>query len=365
VRFDGSTARAKRNYVVNSFVAPDSDKFLFLMSTRAGGMGLNLQAADTCILYDSDWNPQPDLQAMARVHRLGQTKTVHVYRLVTQGTVEERMIERAEKKLYLDRMVNRDGASSVEALDDQESEENDSGKLMSTLKFGCNAVFGAGTDKNRLPSDEDIEIITDRSRTEDFSSGNLKGGADASAGDFDATKKFTETTDFGGIDFKKIREEYKNSKVDNLGQISDIWKKKRERKNRIKLVDGIGSGYGSKTVPVLASNDYDLLSGERSVFDQELRGRSKAVTKKKAAASFEMQDHCQICGDGGELVGCPRCPCSLHVECSGVGHVKHFQCCSHHHCVVCEKPANAVGGFMFPCSTCPNAYCEDHLPKQA
>jgi SWI/SNF-related matrix-associated actin-dependent regulator of chromatin subfamily A member 5 len=77
-RFDGSTARATRNYIVNSFNEPGSDKFIFLMSTRSGGMGLNLQTADTCILYDSDWNPQPDLQAMARVHRIGQTKTVHV-----------------------------------------------------------------------------------------------------------------------------------------------------------------------------------------------------------------------------------------------------------------------------------------------
>ena len=67
LRFDGGTARAKRNYVVNSFNAPGSDKFLFLMSTRAGGMGLNLQTADTCILFDSDWNPQPDIQSMARV----------------------------------------------------------------------------------------------------------------------------------------------------------------------------------------------------------------------------------------------------------------------------------------------------------
>ena len=64
-----------------------------------------LGTADTCILFDSDWNPQADLQAMARVHRIGQTKTVHVYRLITRGTVEERMIQRAEKKLYLDRSV--------------------------------------------------------------------------------------------------------------------------------------------------------------------------------------------------------------------------------------------------------------------
>ena len=63
-RFDGSTPRARRNLIVNDFNAPNSNKFLFLMSTRSGGMGLNLQTADTCILFDSDWNPQADVQAM-------------------------------------------------------------------------------------------------------------------------------------------------------------------------------------------------------------------------------------------------------------------------------------------------------------
>jgi SWI/SNF-related matrix-associated actin-dependent regulator of chromatin subfamily A member 5 len=61
---------------INSFNAPGNPIFCFLMSTRAGGLGVNLQTADTCILFDSDWNPQPDLQAMARVHRIGQTKKV-------------------------------------------------------------------------------------------------------------------------------------------------------------------------------------------------------------------------------------------------------------------------------------------------
>ena len=76
-----------------------------------------LGTADTCILFDSDWNPQADLQAMARVHRIGQTKTVHVYRLITRGTVEERMIQRAEKKLYLDSMVNRGSTKAAEQLE--------------------------------------------------------------------------------------------------------------------------------------------------------------------------------------------------------------------------------------------------------
>ncbi|GMH63265.1 hypothetical protein TL16_g03666, partial [Triparma laevis f. inornata] len=105
-RLDGSVGRAQRSYIVDRFNVPNSPEFIFLMSTRAGGMGLNLQTADTVILYDSDWNPQPDLQAMARVHRIGQKKTVHVYRLVTTGTVEERVVQRAQKKLYLDKMVN-------------------------------------------------------------------------------------------------------------------------------------------------------------------------------------------------------------------------------------------------------------------
>jgi SWI/SNF-related matrix-associated actin-dependent regulator of chromatin subfamily A member 5 len=103
-RLDGSTNRVQRQVDINSFNAPSSPLFAFIMSTRAGGLGVNLQTADTVILYDSDWNPQADLQAMARVHRIGQTKVVHVYRLVTAGTVEERIVQRAEKKLFLDQV---------------------------------------------------------------------------------------------------------------------------------------------------------------------------------------------------------------------------------------------------------------------
>ncbi|MCE7766853.1 ATP-dependent helicase, partial [Pseudomonas putida] len=77
----------------------------FLLSTRAGGLGINLTAADTCILYDSDWNPQMDLQAMDRCHRIGQTKPVHVYRLSTALSVEGRILKRAFSKLKLEQVV--------------------------------------------------------------------------------------------------------------------------------------------------------------------------------------------------------------------------------------------------------------------
>lgn len=245
-RFDGGTARARRNHIINNFNAKDSDKFIFLMSTRSGGMGINLQTADTCILFDSDWNPSPDIQAIGRTHRLGQTKTVHIYRLCTLGTVEQRMQERAEKKLYLDRMVTRDDAVAIDT-----DEEENTDKLLSTLRFGCNAVFGSAMKVQELPTQEEIEIITDRTRTEDYTNGKLVGNADMAVNSFDAEKKFVDTMEFGGIDFKKLRKEHQK-KIKDIGEIQDIWRK-RQRKNRIKMVNGEGSGYGCKAVPVLAS----------------------------------------------------------------------------------------------------------------
>ena len=91
------------------FNHPTSTKFCFLLSTRAGGLGINLATADIVILYDSDWNPQADLQAEDRAHRIGQKKTVWVYRFITEKTVEEKIIERAEKKLLLDAVVIQQG----------------------------------------------------------------------------------------------------------------------------------------------------------------------------------------------------------------------------------------------------------------
>lgn len=89
-----------------------SEHFIFLLSTRAGGLGINLTSADTVIIYDSDFNPQMDLQAMDRAHRIGQKKEVRVYRLITQDTVEEKIIERQMIKLKWDSLVIQQQRSS-------------------------------------------------------------------------------------------------------------------------------------------------------------------------------------------------------------------------------------------------------------
>lgn len=97
IRLDGSSKISDRRDMVANF-QERNDIFAFLLSTRAGGLGINLTAADTVIFYDSDWNPTVDQQAMDRAHRLGQTKQVTVYRLVTKGTVEEKILNRAREK---------------------------------------------------------------------------------------------------------------------------------------------------------------------------------------------------------------------------------------------------------------------------
>lgn len=104
VRLDGSSKLGDRRDLVNDWQTRP-DLFVFLLSTRAGGLGINLTAADTVIFYDSDWNPTIDSQAMDRAHRLGQTRQVTVYRLLVKGTIEERMRDRAKQKEHVQQVV--------------------------------------------------------------------------------------------------------------------------------------------------------------------------------------------------------------------------------------------------------------------
>lgn len=108
LRLDGSSTIMDRRDMVRDFQTR-SDIFVFLLSTRAGGLGINLTAADTVIFYESDWNPTLDLQAMDRAHRLGQTKDVTVYRLICKETVEEKILQRASQKSTVQQLVMTGG----------------------------------------------------------------------------------------------------------------------------------------------------------------------------------------------------------------------------------------------------------------
>ena len=156
-RIDGSTDMVARDEQIEEFMEEDSEKFIFLLSTRAGGLGINLTSADTVIIYDSDWNPQMDLQAMDRAHRIGQKNMVNVYRLITDDTVEVKIIQRQQVKLKWDNVVIQQAKSSSsknKALTKQEVKD--------MLQFGASVTLKA--QKGTI-TDEDIDKILERGET--------------------------------------------------------------------------------------------------------------------------------------------------------------------------------------------------------
>eukprot|EP01133_Synstelium_polycarpum_P015297 gene15297-18116_t len=159
-RIDGSIKGNDRQAAIDRFSKPDSDRFVFLLCTRAGGIGINLTAADTVIIFDSDWNPQNDLQAQARCHRIGQQKPVKIYRLVTRNTYERLMFDRASKKLGLDRAVLTKMNTSQGAGEELPDKET----IDSLLKYGVYAIKDDDAASERF-YEEDIDKILDRSST--------------------------------------------------------------------------------------------------------------------------------------------------------------------------------------------------------
>jgi hypothetical protein len=154
LRLDGSTAGEERERRMDLFNAPNSPYFIFMLSTRAGGLGLNLVSADTVIIFDSDWNPMMDLQAQDRAHRIGQKKVVSVFRLITNSPVEEKILSRASEKLNMSELVVEAGKFGESAIDKDEEQAVDRQKIMELLltDFDSNV---RGTTTGSLPTSED------------------------------------------------------------------------------------------------------------------------------------------------------------------------------------------------------------------
>lgn len=152
-RIDGSSAHEDRISAIDEYNKPDSEKFIFLLTTRAGGLGINLTTADVVVLFDSDWNPQADLQAMDRAHRIGQKKQVYVFRFVTEHAIEERILERAVQKLRLDQLVIQQGRAQP-AKGQQSKDE-----LVDMIQHGAEKIISS---KENLLIDDDIDAIINR-----------------------------------------------------------------------------------------------------------------------------------------------------------------------------------------------------------
>ncbi|XP_038599606.1 lymphoid-specific helicase [Tachyglossus aculeatus] len=161
-RLDGSMSYAAREENMRKFNT-DPEVFIFLVSTRAGGLGINLTAADTVIIYDSDWNPQSDLQAQDRCHRIGQTKPVVVYRLVTANTVDQKIVERAAAKRKLEKLIiHKNQFKGGKSGLNQSKRCLDPKELIELLKSRDYEREVKGS-REKVISDADLELLLDRS----------------------------------------------------------------------------------------------------------------------------------------------------------------------------------------------------------
>ncbi|XP_073658442.1 chromodomain-helicase-DNA-binding protein 1 isoform X4 [Tursiops truncatus] len=180
-RLDGSIKGELRKQALDHFNAEGSEDFCFLLSTRAGGLGINLASADTVVIFDSDWNPQNDLQAQARAHRIGQKKQVNIYRLVTKGSVEEDILERAKKKMVLDHLVIQRMDTTGKTVLHTGSAPSSSTpfnkeELSAILKFGAEELFKEPEGEEQEPQEMDIDEILKRAETHENEPGPLTVG---------------------------------------------------------------------------------------------------------------------------------------------------------------------------------------------
>ena len=159
-RLDGTVSAQDRMLAMKEFQS-DASIDVFLLSTRAGGLGVNLTKADTCIIFDSDWNPHMDLQAQDRCHRIGQTKRVMVYRLATAATIEEKVLRAAKQKLKLEQLVVSKGKFKDIGQKTDKDDRLKEKELQELLAFDpSKTALGKGS---KVITDEELEEVLDRS----------------------------------------------------------------------------------------------------------------------------------------------------------------------------------------------------------
>ncbi|KAL2853291.1 SNF2 family N-terminal domain-containing protein [Aspergillus pseudoustus] len=336
VRLDGSTTSAWRNLSVFLFSNEPRCK-VFLLSIRAGGEGLNLVSSSTVIFLDDDWNPQIMRQAEARVHRLGQTEPVNIFRLHSRGTVEDQMRRRLSKKAYLSDKVmetssDNDGCSPMD-LNFQGSQE----LALSSI----NSVLGNPLDVKDLLSSDLYTILHSCAVGEE-------NGLEMSRAEKQTWLERAE----------RVRTNiFNGEQVDTSSRSFSAYEE-----------TVIGVSRASRRI----GKSRVVTMGEWVVSKESIETASKLNTptkpKPKAAAEVSKinQKICFLCRRLNPIE-CKTCTRAYHKACLDMRDDFEYTpkrnaiVCPHHHCCDCGKPASQVGRLLFACLRCPSAYCEHCL----
>ncbi|KAK9467452.1 hypothetical protein V1512DRAFT_261230 [Lipomyces arxii] len=291
VRIDGSVAVQDRQQRIDAFNAKNSDISVFMLSTRAGGVGINLATADTVIVYDPDYNPHQDLQALSRAHRLGQKNKVLVFNLVTRSSVEEKILEIGRKKMALDQIV-------IEKMKDSDDKDMD---VQGILQTGARALFENNDDANSIKYDSaSIDKLLDRSQaTEDQSSSQPK-----EVNEFSFARVWEndtgELTEVADVTPSNGSSETEASGVDDGQEFWDKILKEREaevEQERLKALTSFGRGKRREAVPKSLIDPLSVpMDGETPAeVAQQLHGKTKTGNRSRGGSadsnsSFREQD---------------------------------------------------------------------------
>ncbi|KAF8533614.1 SNF2 family N-terminal domain-containing protein [Trichophaea hybrida] len=359
-RLDGGTARARRNLAIRLFNSDPEYKVL-LISTGAGGLGINLTSASNVVMLDTDWNPQVDLQAQARAHRIGQVNPVTVYRLITQGTVEEQMMGRILKKLYLSAKVTESmrDIRTIGVTPDSNPTTCDNlptlstSQLISLVRYGSRAIARpeiSPTDMLHWSWDTMVEKC--REYEEAHSTDDLeKGTANSEA----AERAWL--SELERVQSRVFEGRVHTSLSSTNRDIAQSWTRESRRLGMERVVMINGHSVLKDTVGNAEWEAVKTLAGS----DPRL-----AEPPKTKRASINHQDYCQICFDGGVLVLCSGCPRAYHDDCLPISAVfggglgSQFYC-PQHQCRSCEQKTANAGGLIYRCRWCEAGYCEDCL----
>ncbi|KAL8738170.1 MAG: hypothetical protein Q9181_001028 [Wetmoreana brouardii] len=367
LRLEGSTPRARRNLCIRMFNQQDSEHRVMLISTRAGGLGINLTAASDVIMMDQDWNPQITLQAEARAHRIGQIKPVTIYKLCTQGTVEEQMLGRIQKKLYLSAKVTesmqsvhgpkqaKKGSGGQAATADADMPQLNTTQLMSLVRRGARALAHPELDVNDMLK-WDFSTMLEKCKDKPADAFVARDTGAATAVKEDDEKQWLEQIE--QVQSRVFQgKKYSKQKDSDYSSIAEHWSRadRRVGKETTAMVDGFAISKQSmscgnwEAVPTMAGKDPRLSSPKR--------------LKKPPVIN---QEHCQVCWDGGDLILCSNCPRSYHYDCLDPGAKSRSRGtmsfnCSQHQCWDCEQKTSDAGGLIFRCRWCERGFCEDCL----
>ncbi|KAK6912519.1 Chromo domain [Dillenia turbinata] len=279
-RIDGKVGGAERQIRIDRFNAKNSSRFCFLLSTRAGGLGINLATADTVVIYDSDWNPHADLQAMARAHRLGQTNKVMIYRLISRGTIEERMMQMTKKKMVLEHLVV--GRLKAQNINQEELDD--------IIRYGSKELFADETDdaKSRQIHYDDaaIDRLLDRELVRDEE-------ATLDDEEEDGFLKAFKVANFEYVDEVETaaEEELQRASAENKTTANNLDRSSywddllRDRYEMLKVEEFNALGKGKRSRKQMVSVEEDDLAGLEDVSSDEDDNYEAELTDGEAASS--------------------------------------------------------------------------------